>query len=245
MVRTHKSFLAALLSVVLIGSVLAQEAAQTGRYETRSDKRASAFLVDNYESALGAGPVGAVRPVPALDLIATFEGLEEKPYNDVAGYCTVGYGHLIAKEVCSDEIVGDFKGGISPENARALLMADAAAAGQSASDLTLVDLTDGQYGALSSFVFNFGATKFAKSTLLKLVRVEAHDAAAEQFPRWVLARDPKTNMLRKLPGLVARRSCEAALYLDTLSTPFDRSTCEVSFGAAPSAGPLIDVAVGE
>lgn len=220
--------------------------AQDNGYQTRTDKYASAFLVENF-GTLGAAPISAARPLPtlALDLIATFEGLEELPYNDPAGYCTIGYGHLIAKKRCTDEIVGEFKAGISPDEARDLLSKDAALAGRSAGDLAQVDLTDRQYGALSSFVFNFGATKFAKSTLLKLVRAGAHEPAAEQFARWVLARNPETGQLEPLAGLVARRNCEAALYRDKLSSPFDRQVCQAGLGAAPSAGQLIDITVGE
>src|SRR5262245_23325494 len=36
----------------------------------------------------------------ALNLIKVFEGWVPYLYNDPAGYCTVGYGHLIAKNTC-------------------------------------------------------------------------------------------------------------------------------------------------
>ncbi|MFP7572498.1 lysozyme [Marivita sp. S2033] len=236
-----------LLASFLNAIILVQSASAEGVYETRPDKNASIFLLENYDAMLGGVPPLAARPIPdiAMDLLVTFEGLELRPYNDSAGYCTVGYGHLIAKARCTDENVGGFKNGISPEEARTLLMSDSALAGQAASDLAIVPLTDEQYGALASFVFNLGAGKFASSTLLKLVRAEAHDAAADQFPRWVLARNPNTGKLEKLRGLVARRNCEAALYLHSLESPFDRASCEGAFGIAPDVGPLIDIAVGE
>ncbi len=219
----------------------------SGVYETKLDKSASAFMIENLDAGLGGAPAEAARAVPhlAIDLIATFEGLELMPYNDSADYCTIGYGHLIAKARCSDEIVGKFKNGISEAKARIMLKADAALAGKATSDLSRVNLTTGQYGALTSFVFNLGASKYAKSTLLKRVRAEAREAAAEQFLRWVKARNPKTGKLETLHGLVARRNCEATLYMDTLSSPFDRASCEGAFGAAPVGWSLIDVGVGE
>lgn len=225
--------------------VLAQNS--LGNYETKLDKSASIFMIEKFETGLGGAPAGSARPVSALalDLIATFEGLEKLPYNDSAGYCTIGYGHLIAKARCTDKIVGEFKGGISAREAKDLLMLDAAQAGQAAIDLSQVSLSDGQHGALTSFVFNFGATKYADSTLLKRVRAKQHEAAAEQFLRWVKARNPETGKLEKLRGLVARRNCEASLYMEVLSSPFDRALCEEAFGAAPLDWPLIDVSVGE
>ncbi len=51
--------------------------------------------------------------------------------------------------------------------------------------------------------------------------------------------------LEQLQGPVVRRNCETALYLETLSAPFERTKCEAAFGAVPSGGSLIDVSVGE
>lgn len=246
MQRPHQTILVILTCLTCQG-IAASTQGQSVEYATLSDKPASPFLVETFDPSLGGTPAGAALPVPnlAIDLIATFEGLEKKPYNDPSGYCTIGYGHLLAKARCTDAITGDFKYGITAEQARNILMIDAAQAGRHAANLAVVDLSDGQYGALSSFVFNFGATKFGNSTLVKLVRAEAHPAAALEFRRWVMSRNPKTGKLESLPGLVARRNCEAALYLDTLSPPFRRALCEATAGATPVIGPLIDVSVGE
>jgi len=210
-------------------------------------KAASAFLVENYESGLGGAPVVEGRQLTdlALSLIIAFEGLELSAYNDSAGYCTIGYGHLIAKQRCSDAVVGDFSGGITIGQARALLAQDAMRAGRSVMNFTPIFLNDDQYGALTSFVFNLGAGNYANSTLLDLVEINAFDAAAEQFPRWVLARNPQTGQLERLNGLVARRNCESALFRSLIKAPFDRGVCEGGMGAAPPAIDLIDVEVGE
>lgn len=191
------------------------------------------FLPAARLGALAAVLIGASgladqpRPTPALalDLIAAFEGLETAPYTDPAGNCMIGYGHRIASTPCADAPLGGFGAGVSEEAARTLLVEDAAAAGRIVETLAPAPLTDGQYGALVSFVFNLGEGRAAGSTLLARVRAGDHAAAAAEFARWVMARDPKTGEMRPLPGLVARRACEAALYRGDLAAPFDAAAC--------------------
>ena len=52
-------------------------------------------------------------------------------------------------------------------------------------------MTDGQFAALTDFVFNVGSTNSSKSTLLKVVNESQDDQVGVQFRRWVLA-DGKT-----------------------------------------------------
>jgi lysozyme len=77
-------------------------------------------------------------------------------------------------------------------------------------------LTQGQFDALCSFVFNMGGEKFreATCTLLRWLNAgEPSEQVAEQFDRWVYSRDPKTGRAVKLSGLVARRLSEKQLFL--------------------------------
>jgi lysozyme len=67
--------------------------------------------------------------------------------------------------------------------------------------------TQGQFDALTDFVFNLGEARFASSTLLRKHQVGNYPGAALEFPRWVYAGG------RVLPGLVKRRAAEAHLYL--------------------------------
>ena len=73
--------------------------------------------------------------------------------------------------------------------------------------LVTVPLTDNQYAALVSLVYNIGATKFKLSTLLKLLNQGEYSLAADEFPRWVHSRG------RRLEGLVKRREAEKKLFL--------------------------------
>lgn len=74
-----------------------------------------------------------------------------------------------------------------------------------------VPLNDDERGALTSFVFNLGAGNLASSTLLKLLNSGDRGGAGIQFGRWVYA---TVNGVRtRLPGLVARRAAEEALFV--------------------------------
>ena len=69
------------------------------------------------------------------------------------------------------------------------------------------DLTQEQFDALVSFVFNVGTQAFRLSTLRKLVERNPNDPKiASEFRRWVYAGNTM------LPGLVKRREQEIKLY---------------------------------
>jgi lysozyme len=65
----------------------------------------------------------------------------------------------------------------------------------------------GQYDALVSFTYNEGAGRLQSSTLLKVLNAGDYAGAAGQFGVWVCGGGVK------LPGLVARREAEAALFV--------------------------------
>jgi lysozyme len=72
--------------------------------------------------------------------------------------------------------------------------------------LVTAPLSDGQFAALASFAFNLGGGNLAKSTLLKKLNAGDYAGAAEEFGRWVKSGG------QTLPGLVARRAAETALF---------------------------------
>jgi len=178
----------------------------------------------------------------AVDLIKHFEDWKAAAYDDPAGYCTIGYGHLISKLACKDILLGRFSEPLSEAEGATLLEEDTASARSDVDRLVAVDLSDEQFGALSSFVFNVGATRFSTSTLLSRVNDGKFDLAADEFGRWVKAGGEIKN------GLVARRACEESLFRSQLTYNrfgrFDRARC-VSLGIAKDVGSLIDIDVGE
>lgn len=74
-------------------------------------------------------------------------------------------------------------------------------------DCVKVPLTDNQFAALMSFIYNFGGTKFRSSTLLKKLNQRDYQGAANEFGRWIHADG------QVLQGLVTRRQKEKELFL--------------------------------
>ncbi|MEJ0009880.1 MAG: lysozyme [Alphaproteobacteria bacterium] len=134
-----------------------------------------------------------------IALIKHFEGFSALPYRCPAGYLTIGYGHLLtgAKGEPAQ---------LDAAGAETLLRADLRLAEEAVGRLIARALAQCQFDALASFTFNLGAGALQRSTLRRCVDRGEDRGAAQQFLRWVFARG------RKLPGLVRRRSAEAALY---------------------------------
>ena len=138
-----------------------------------------------------------------IDLIKRFEGFSASPYLDAVGYPTIGYGHCLRD--------GESFTAISREEAETLLKQDVAVAERAVHRSVRAPLTQHQFDALVSFVYNVGVEAFEKSTLLKLLREGNKASAALEFNRWVYAKG------RKLPGLEIRRKAESRLFSQEVS----------------------------
>lgn len=127
-----------------------------------------------------------------------------KPGDKIIGVLTIGYGHT-----------GGVKIGqvITEKAALELLAQDLIPAEKAVNEGVKVPLTQPQFDALVSFVFNCGASAFLKSTLLKKINAKAPAADIQaQFMRW--NRDNGT----VLAGLTKRRRAEADMW-DDVPTP--------------------------
>jgi lysozyme len=131
-----------------------------------------------------------------LDIIKTSEGFSSQPYVCPAGKLTVGYGHT--KGV---------SGSVTKEKAEELLRSDLKEAQAAVRRYVKVELTENQFSALVSFVFNVGAGNFKESSLLEHLNAGNMHAAANEITKWVYAKK------KVLPGLVARRQKEKELFL--------------------------------
>lgn len=138
-------------------------------------------------------------PQQALEIIKTAEQFEAQPYVCPAGYPTIGWGHVIR--------AGESFTSIGTPRGEALLAKDAAWAARAVATLISVPLTQGQYGALISLVFNIGSGNFQASTIRMLINREEYDEAAAIFWQW---RRAKGIILR---GLVIRREIERQLFI--------------------------------
>jgi lysozyme len=155
------------------------------------------------------GPLG-------LALIKEFERCELKPYDDGYGYMTIGWGHLIRHDECFNEP-------ITPFTAECLLVQDCAEAQRTVNQEVTVPLTQYQYDALVSFVFNVGPGRmdlpgirgkdgFARlrdgrpSTMLRKLNAGDYLGAAAEFTHWT-----KVNGVESA-GLLRRRKRERDLF---------------------------------
>jgi lysozyme len=143
-----------------------------------------------------------------IDLVKTFEGLHKvqpdgtiSSYLCPAGKWTIGYGSC--KGVRSGMK-------ITIEEAELRLREDLRTAEADVKRYVTVPLTQGQYDALVSFVFNLGAGNFRSSTLLKKLNQGLYNDVPEQIMRWNKAR--VGGKLTVLNGLTRRRAAEAAIF---------------------------------
>jgi lysozyme len=134
----------------------------------------------------------------AADLIQQSEGLRLTAYRDTGGVLTIGYGHT-GPDVYEGQT-------ITKAEAERLLRQDMQTAANAVREFVGVPLSPAQFDALTSFVFNVGRAAFARSTLLRKLNARDYAGAAAEFDRWVYDNG------RKLPGLVARRAEERALF---------------------------------
>ena len=133
----------------------------------------------------------------AILLIKSFEQLRLNSYLCPAGVWTIGYGH-------TDGVNQGML--ITEKTADAFLKQDIRNAEHSINQMD-VELTQEQFDALVSFVFNVGVRAFNVSTLRKKILKNPNDPSiADEFRRWVYAGD------KKLPGLIKRREQEIKLY---------------------------------
>lgn len=140
--------------------------------------------------------------------IGSFEGFSATLYDDPAGHCTIGYGHLVHEGPCNGSEPAEFRKGITRERAAELLRADAAVAVAEIRRRVTVPLTQTRFDALVSFVYNVGTGAFARSTLLKKLNTSDFAAVPDELQKWVRAGG------KTLPGLVRRRRAEGKLFAE-------------------------------
>ena len=135
--------------------------------------------------------------VDAYELIKQFEGLRLEAYLCPAGIWTIGYGHTsgVSPNSC-----------ITIQEADEYLHRDVASVELQLNKLNL-SLSQCQWDAIVSFVFNVGIGNFKASTLLAKIRINPDDnSIMDEFLRWVYANG------KVMRGLHKRRLAEMKLY---------------------------------
>lgn len=126
-------------------------------------------------------------------MVRQFEGYAELAYPD-GTYYSIGYGHH------GPEVIAGVR--MSREEAERVLVSDLESVASKVTSMVAVPLTQGQFDALVSFVYNVGVGAFKKSTLLRKFNAGDYEGAAKQFGRW--------NKVGGIPvhGLTRRRDLE-------------------------------------
>ncbi len=140
-----------------------------------------------------------------LAFIRQQEGLRLNPYKDSAGNWTIGYGHKI---VAGDPYypVGQVTS-ISAAQAEQLFEQDVEnIAAQYIRGYVLVPLTQNQFDALCSLVYNIGPANFEASTLLRDLNSSDYAGAANEFNKWIYSGGIQD------PVLIQRRAAESQMF---------------------------------
>jgi GH24 family phage-related lysozyme (muramidase) len=178
-------------------------------------------------------PVGATSlSAHGSEFIKSFEGFYAKMYNDPAGHCTIGYGTLIHEGNCDGRASEQpYVKGVTKEQATQLMEQEVANAAPAILSAASKPLTQNQFDALASFVYNLGVARFHSSTLAKRLAKGRYDDVPTEIKRWTKAHvDGK---VVDLPGLVRRRNSEAQLW-NTPDAPQSQSLTVSCFGVALS-----------
>lgn len=138
-------------------------------------------------------------PNELLVLIRRWEGLRLNAYLCPAGVWTIGYGHTR----------GVKKGDVwTLEQAEEALLADAAEHLEATLALcpVLRNASPARQAAIADFTFNLGEGRLKASSLRRRLNDQEYGLVPHELRKWVWGGG------RKLPGLIARREAEIALW---------------------------------
>ncbi len=168
-------------------------------------RRKDADPLDPVEDEIPQSPDNFSASDDGIDLITQHEGFSAHVYEDIAGNPTIGYGHLL-------EPGEAYPNGITEGEARNILRDDVGTAEAAIRNNVDVDLTQSQFDALTSLVYNIGAGAFRNSTLLNRLNQGDYEGAADQFLAWGNSRNEQ-GQLEPDVGLARRREEERTLFL--------------------------------
>ena len=100
---------------------------------------------------------------------------------------------------------------ITQDQAEQRLIRDVDVVAKSVNEHVSSVLTQNQFDAVCSFVFNIGITRFLSSTMLKKLNASDFRGAANEFPRWDMANGAHEK------GIHNRRMKEKALFLEGMA----------------------------
>lgn len=141
-------------------------------------------------------------------LIKKYEGFKSSAYKCPAGIWTIGYGTTRIK---GDPVNPGLT--ISKEEAESLLEDDLIPFEKCLNDSVEVPISQNQFDALISFIYNLGCGTFKKSSLLVKLNQGKYLEAANLFLQYDKAK--VSGVLKSLKGLTERRNSERNLFLQS------------------------------
>jgi lysozyme len=167
---------------------------------------------DELSKLIRAAATPAPAPAPmnladaAISLVKPFleqkEGDRLTAYQDGGGTWTIGYGHTVGVQPGMK---------ISQDQADAMLAVDLLTFSNGLLPLLTLIPSVGQLAAMISLAFNIGLGGFKTSTVRRMHNAGNFPAAADAFLLW--DKEHENGALVEVPGLLARRKQEAAMYL--------------------------------
>ncbi|WP_254611929.1 lysozyme [Serratia fonticola] len=142
--------------------------------------------------------------------IKEWEKFEPTAYNDSKGFCTIGYGHLIARNKCENiSLPSEFVGEITRERASELFEERVPDYEKGVKKYVAVKLHQYEFDALVSLLFNIGAEGLPLKTPLLLRKLNSKDYEGTAHEML----DVTNNGTE---GLVLRRKSENDLFLNNI-----------------------------
>lgn len=185
------------LSKKIVCSVLGAIALITGGVAVESHQPIGKVTIEQTE-------LGELRVSPvALDIIGNAEGCRRDPYQCPAGLVTNGIGntHDVPNDLISlEQVAKDWVKNL--QNAEQCVTTVERRSGHT--------MSQGQFDALTSFVFNVGCTRFRRNADGSATRIYTYALqgekakACQELTRWVYSGGQKLN------GLITRREKEHA-----------------------------------
>lgn len=134
-----------------------------------------------------------------IDLIKSFEGFKPEAYQDQGGKWTVGYGSTLGITPLTK---------VTPAEAELFLRRDLDNTEICINTHITYPLTQNEYDAICSFVYNVGATAFLLSQMRSKIQYGMLQDAADEFLKWKFIHGAVNQ------GLLNRRTKERELFLE-------------------------------
>lgn len=111
-----------------------------------------------------------------VNFIASWEKFAAKPYRDSGGVWTIGYGHAMFNGITIPSL--------TLAAGTALFVTDLSTTEAAVARMVKASITQAQFDALVSIVFNCGETGIKNSTLMRKFNAGDTTGAGAEFRRW-------------------------------------------------------------